>query len=354
MPELRGATPADVPGLLEVFYTAMDDLDERRHRPAQPRNPAVLEAYFRHLIATDPASSIVADDHGRVVAFGIVMVREGDAFLSFLFVLPAWQGRGLGRSILRACLEGAGETLRLSTCAEADQLVSTGLYASMGMAPRDPIYLLRGELTAAALPGLPRRCHGSPGAMPRDVAALDLRPAWATGARRTMPSGAAGERRGWMLESGGELLGYGYAHPSGRIGPVAATRPGPPARRPRPARPRRARHRGPPGGRAGRRYGRAPARSWRRGMRLDGTPAVYCARAARAALRPLPAHELRAPVSTEARAGPRCLTLPAGPSTELGAALEVALAACDDADAIAMASFRTAPSRSRPSRMPPS
>jgi GNAT superfamily N-acetyltransferase len=224
VPELREATPADVPVMLDIFYTAMEDLDEQRRRPAQPRNPAALEAYFRHLISTDPASSIVADDHGRGVAFGIVHVREGDAFLSFLFVLPAWQGRGLGRAVLRACLAGAGETVRLSTCAEADQLVSTGLYASMGMAPREPIYLLRGELAASTLPRLPVGVTARP-VDPDRVAGLDLE---LMGYRRRADHAfwSSGERRGWMLETaGGELLGYGYAHPSGRMGPVAAARP---------------------------------------------------------------------------------------------------------------------------------
>jgi GNAT superfamily N-acetyltransferase len=210
--------------MLDIFFTAMDDLDERRRRPAQPRNPPALEAYFRHLIATDPASSVVADDHGSCVAFGIVMVRDGDAFLSFLFVLPPWQGRGLGRAVLRACLDGAGETVRLSTCAEADQLVSTGLYASMGMAPRELIYLLRGELAATSLPGLPAGVAARP-VDPGRVASLDLE---LVGYVRPQDHTfwSSGERRGWMLESdAGDLLGYGYAHPSGRIGPVAAAQP---------------------------------------------------------------------------------------------------------------------------------
>jgi len=198
VPELREATTADVPVMLDIFFTAMDDLDERRRRPAQPRNPPALEAYFRHLISTDPASSIVADDHGRGVAFGIVLVRERDAFLSFLFVLPPWQGRGLGKAVLRACLEGAGEMIRLSTCAEADQLISTGLYASMGMAPRDPIYLLRGELAAEALPGLPAGIAARPGD-PARVVALDLE---LVGYQRPQDHAfwSSGDRRGqWVI-----------------------------------------------------------------------------------------------------------------------------------------------------------
>jgi GNAT superfamily N-acetyltransferase len=224
LPELRVASAADVPAMLEVFFHAMENLDQQRHRPLQPRNAAPLEMHFEHLLSTDPSSSMVADDHGRVVAFGIVMRRGNDAFLSFLFVEPRWQSHGLGRAVLDACLRGAGETQRVSTCAEADQPVSTGLYASLGLAPRAPIYLLRGALADDALPGLPDGVRARP-IDAEVVAALDLdllgyeRPAehvfWANG-----------ERQGWMFISDvGSLLGYGYAHRSGRIGPVATVEP---------------------------------------------------------------------------------------------------------------------------------
>ena len=108
-------------------------------------------------------SRYVADDHGRLIAFGIVMRRGTEAFLSFLFVEPAWQGRGIGRAVLEACLAGAGEEVeRVSTCAEANQPVSTGLYASLGMAPRTPLYLLRGSLADDALPSMPRGLRARP------------------------------------------------------------------------------------------------------------------------------------------------------------------------------------------------
>jgi hypothetical protein len=172
----------------------------------------------------------VADDRGRVVAFGVVMVREGDAFLSFLFVLPPWQGRGLGRAIVSACLDGAGTTVRLATCAEADQPVSTGLYASLGLTPREPVYLLRGTLDEEALPRLPAALLARPiGAdalsLSGAIGELDLR---LLGYRRPTDHAfwAAGGRVGWLFEGDAGPLGYGYAHPSGRIGPVAAEDPG--------------------------------------------------------------------------------------------------------------------------------
>lgn len=275
LPELREATAADVPALLEVFFHAMEDLDQRRHRPLQPRNAAPLEMHFEHLISTDPSSSMLADDHGRVVAFGMVMTRGVEAFLSFLFVEPRWQGHGLGRAVLDACLRGAGGVQRFATCAEADQPVSTGLYASLGLAPRMPIFLLRGGLADDALPGLPVGVHAGP--VDRDaVADLDLE---VVGYERPQDHAfwASGGREGFMFVSdAGGLLGYGYAHPSGRIGPIAASEP---SQLPgflgyltRSTRVLEGRQLVMPGACIA-----ALRPLLEAGIRIDGTPAVYCA-----------------------------------------------------------------------------
>ncbi len=274
LPELREAIAADIPALLEVFFHAMEDLDERRGRPLQPRNAAPLEMHFEHLLSTDPQSSMVADDHGHVVAFGIVMRRGADAFLSFLFVEPRWQGRGLGKAVLDACLGGTSGAERISTCAEADQPVSTGLYASLGMAPRAPIYLIRGALRDNDLPELPdgiRAQRVDPGAL----SGLDLS---LLGYTRLQDHGfwASSERQGWMFESTAGVIGYGYAHRSGRIGPVAALEPsflpglvGHLARNTQVLEGRQLVLPGP--------CIAALQPLLRAGFRIDGTPAVFCA-----------------------------------------------------------------------------
>jgi GNAT superfamily N-acetyltransferase len=279
----------DLPAMVGVYEAAVDDLDDRRHRPRQPRNPAALSGLLAHLLATDPASALVADDHGRIVGFGVILSRERHAFLAFLFVLPAWQGRGVGRAVLAACRRGAGRTDGLSTCAEADQLVSTGLYASLGLAPREPIYILRGELAERAVPGLPEGWRSRP-LVHEEVAALDRS---LLGYERPQDHAfwASSGRRGWILESeSGELAGYGYAHASGRIGPVAAAAPeslpyllGQLVRSVPVLEGRQALV---PGSASG-----ALVPLLGAGMRLDGTPAVYCAE------RPGPALDRYLPMS---------------------------------------------------------
>jgi GNAT superfamily N-acetyltransferase len=220
VPELRPARDGDVASMMEVFWASLDDLAERHGRPRSPRNPAVLDELMRHLATTDPASSLVAEDRGRIVAFGMLHVRGDTGFLAFLFVLPDWQARGLGRRLLDACIDGAGRPPRMGTCAEADQPVSTGMYASMGMAPRTPIYLLRGGMSAHRLPSL-REGIRPRGLTPADVVAIDDE---VLGYQHPVDHAflARGGRHGWAFEDGSGVLGYGYVQPSGRLGPVAA------------------------------------------------------------------------------------------------------------------------------------
>ena len=53
---------ADVPGMLDVFFRAIEDLDQKRGRRHQPSDPDALDLHLRHLLATDPRSCFVADD----------------------------------------------------------------------------------------------------------------------------------------------------------------------------------------------------------------------------------------------------------------------------------------------------
>jgi GNAT superfamily N-acetyltransferase len=211
-----------VPAVLDVFFAADEDLWARDRRPPGPRSPGLMAPCVEHLISTDPGTSIVADDRGRPVAFGILMCRGAQGFLSFLFVRPEWQGRGLGRAVLDACLHEA-PVQRLATCADAVQPISAGLYASLGWAPRAPIYVMSGSVDVERLPAL----DGDLDAEPLGEMSVDRLDRQVLGYER--PGDHAfwvrEGRRGWVFRAGGELRGYGYTLPDGRIGPVLAQEP---------------------------------------------------------------------------------------------------------------------------------
>jgi GNAT superfamily N-acetyltransferase len=260
--------------MLDVFFEADEHLRAGDGRRPRPRDAGWLQPYLEHLVRTDPGTSIVAEDRGRLIAFGIVMVRGTDGYLSELFVVPRWQGRGIGRAVVSACLHGA-PIERMATAADAVQPVSTGLYVSLGLAPRLPIYVLCGGLDPAGLPELAPGVATHP-LTGEEVAELDEE---LLGYQRAVDHRAWVDlgRTGWTFrDASGELLGYGYTHPRGRVSPVAARDPADlPA-----FVGRLARSMGPVEDH--RLFVPGPARAALRallgaGMRIDGSPGIYCA-----------------------------------------------------------------------------
>jgi GNAT superfamily N-acetyltransferase len=286
-PTYRGITPTDIPACLDVFYASSEDLHARLGQPIWPRNPARLARLFDHLVRSDSAGSWLAESDGRAIAFGMAHLREDHWFLAFLFVLPEWQSHGVGRALIERCLPAGPDRARarLGVCVEAIQPVSTGLYATFGMTPRVPIYLLTGRIDRAALvagvdrdaPGLEATALGDP-AVPETAALLDQVDREVLGYSRPQEHAyvhAAGAR-GFAFRdpSSAAVAGYGYYQPSGAIGPVAMLRPEDLTTA------------------LGFLTGQIDAAAWqvivpagadhalmpliRAGLRIDGAPAVYC------------------------------------------------------------------------------
>jgi GNAT superfamily N-acetyltransferase len=238
-PELRPIAGGDLAGCVGVFYDALEDLQDRRGAPRWPRSEPAMERLFARLAATHPAGAWLAEDVGRPVGFGIAVERERLWFLSFLFVLPAYQAAGLGRRLLERALPAVGPVAWqarggvLATCVEAAQPVSTGLYADHGLLPRMPLFLMTGIPAAGALRTLPAGIEAA--AFPALeaagegavlAAALDDLDLGALGHRRAADhrDDRAEGRQGWLYrERGtGRAVGYGYVQPSGRVGPLVA------------------------------------------------------------------------------------------------------------------------------------
>ena len=239
---IRSMTSGDVAPSSTVFYAALDGLTERRHQAPWPRNEAPMLRLFERLLASHPAGGAVATIGSRVVGFGIAVERERSWFLGFLFVEPALQAAGVGRRLLERILPAKGAQAWLAdggvlaTCAEAIQLVSTGLYASLAMRPRDPIYPMVGMPRAEALGRLPQSVEGvtferieaseGPQWLAETLAPLDVA---AVGHRRPIDhrDDSTEGRRGVLFRDRGDghALGYGYVQPVGRIGPAYVTDP---------------------------------------------------------------------------------------------------------------------------------
>ena len=214
----RPVDPADLEACADVFYAADDDLMIKRGLLIMPRNRVALLRLFGHIQATSPHRAWLAERDGRVVGFAMSAQRGTLVFLSFLFIDPPEQSRGLGRALLERSMSGAKQT---AVCIFSVQPISAALYAKYGMVPRVPMYTLLGR-ARHPLPELPAGLSVGP---------LEVGPAAAldravTGFEREEDHVAwqSWDRRLFGLLEAGRPVGYGYAQPTGRLGPVVVER----------------------------------------------------------------------------------------------------------------------------------
>jgi GNAT superfamily N-acetyltransferase len=219
--ELRPITNADLAACAEVYYAAQDELYGQRGLPRLPRNPSALTSLFAHIVASDPQLCWLArDGTGTVSGFAMAVARGTLRYLSFLFVAPDLQGRGVGRALLARTMPPSGHR---GVAIEAIQPASAALYASIGLLPRLPIYTFIGQLRED-LPGLPAGLTLEPLEGGREV--LDGLDEQVLGfSRRQDHQAWLGWDRQCYVAFDETLVdrpavGYGYAHRSGRFGPV--------------------------------------------------------------------------------------------------------------------------------------
>ena len=241
----RPADPAELATCGAIWRTAVNDYIVRLGKREIPDEVNPVTRLFIHLQATDPERFIVAtvpEGAGeQVVGFASAVVRERLWYLSMLFVLPEFQGAGLGRELLTRVLPGEDvpATVR-ATATDSVQPISNALYSLYGMVPRMPLL---------SLTGLPQRPEAF-GELPSGVVPLPFDEiaggepdgqgqAMLVDAIDTLDRALLGvahpadhrflrseSRHGWLYRGpDGEPVGYGYAGESGRLGPVAVRDP---------------------------------------------------------------------------------------------------------------------------------
>jgi GNAT superfamily N-acetyltransferase len=186
-----------------------------------PEDRRWLEEALLHLLRTDPDRIVLSVEDGTPSGFAASYLRESFWFLSFLFVSPATQRKGVGRALLEAVLPPEDDHMTRALVVESFQPVSTGLYARHGITPRAVRYVLSGLRDPGRLPGsLPmvEAEETTTGTIP-ELDALD---------RRCLgfPRGVDHE---WWLASGmtarayrraGVLVGYAYVDEEATVGPL--------------------------------------------------------------------------------------------------------------------------------------
>ncbi len=243
----RPVAADELPACAEIWRLSINDYIGRLGQVDVPLETGPLVRLYAHLHATDPERFIAAivpdpaaESGQQIVAFAAAARRERLWFLSMLFVLPEFQGAGVGRALLERVLPPAddGEAVR-ATATDSAQPISNALYATYGLVPRIPLlYLIGlpqradafGELPSGVTPvafedvaaGPSDGEHAGHGRLAAAVDGLDRE---LLGAAHPLDHRfLRGEgRHGWLyLGPDGDAVAYGYAGEAGRVGPVAS------------------------------------------------------------------------------------------------------------------------------------
>ena len=222
-----------------IWRVAINDYIVRLGQNEMPPELKPVIRLFVHLHSTDPERFIVATvpdvDGERIIAFAAAIVRERLWYLSMLFVLPEFQGAGLGRDLLARVRPADGAMVR-ALATDSAQSISNALYASEGIVPRMPLLSLTGlpqrpEAFGALPSGIVPLAFDEIAAGPPDgqahrmlVEAIDTLDRESLGVAHPLDHRflRTESRRGWLYRGpDGTPVGYGYAGEAGRVGPVA-------------------------------------------------------------------------------------------------------------------------------------
>ncbi|MEO7001089.1 MAG: GNAT family N-acetyltransferase [Ktedonobacterales bacterium] len=139
---LRPARSDELQRLYDVWYRA--ETHDNPHPPA-PGEPPM---YLAHVLAT--GILVVAEEAGEIRGFAGAITRGNVAFLTDLFVDPAYQSGGLGKTLLDAALPPTSGLTRCTLSSSDPRALA--LYIRAGMQPQWTSFALRLETAVQRMP----------------------------------------------------------------------------------------------------------------------------------------------------------------------------------------------------------
>ncbi len=152
VPRIRPVTESDTIHVGRIMYDAFRGIAEAHGFYPDLHDVENGVRLADTFIASPTMFGVVAEQDGHIV--GSNFLAEGDPIraVATLTVDPRFQGRGVGRALMAAVLERAETAASVRLVADAFNVRSVPLYASMGFEVKEPLLVMRGTCRSGPLP----------------------------------------------------------------------------------------------------------------------------------------------------------------------------------------------------------
>jgi GNAT superfamily N-acetyltransferase len=205
---------------IRIERASVDDV-----RAAQARRRVDDLTMRLSLVSADGGAAWIARDEGTVIGIAMCDSTEEERYLGDVHVVPSFRGQGVGTRLLEAAFEDSGEATRAVVVDLADPS-GVALALRFGLPHHELVMSLSGaipkEEALAAMAAGDYRFEVStidPVGHTFDLNALDRETRGASRPEAHRIWGAAATGQAFFNQ--GELVGYAYVWPDGRIGPSA-------------------------------------------------------------------------------------------------------------------------------------
>lgn len=143
-PMIREMRPDDAGEAARILFEAFAGIHDRHAFPRDFPTPAAAEGLVTAFAAHPEIWGVVAERDGRIVGSNFLDERSEVRGVGPITVDPAEQATGIGRRLMAAVLDRAGEGARVRLQQDAFNTGTLALYQRLGFAVREPMALLAG------------------------------------------------------------------------------------------------------------------------------------------------------------------------------------------------------------------
>ncbi len=141
----------DIPEAARVYAAAINELNQQHGFGDQLADSVLPNPFYAFSLREEPEGFWVAEADDEIVGMTISWLRGSFWFLACLFISPSHQNQRIGRELLdRALKHGSqGKVTNRALITFAYNGASIALYMRHGINPREPLYRMTGDATAA-------------------------------------------------------------------------------------------------------------------------------------------------------------------------------------------------------------